>query len=229
PPPGLRKVPCTLYPSADCENCVIGSLSVGVMSVRATMSTVTDFTTSLYAAFSSIIWSMSLPTRCASSLNLFDTTGRSPSARSVSSGVIGRQSLVMSSIVAKGSILSPPSFKGFRNRFNNHRFCVFFVDFNIMFFGKFNQLSFCHFFKVNFFFDVFFFSFLFLFKSFGFFLCYFYPILSKNFKGAINDSPRFSVFVFQLTSPLNPLLPLAQRCTMMLLPVSAALIRIYEQ
>src|SRR5690606_40254778 len=78
------------------------------MSVRATMSTVTDFTTSLYAALASIILSMSFPTLCASSLNLFDTTGRSPSARSVSSGVIGRQSLVISSIVAKGSILSPP-------------------------------------------------------------------------------------------------------------------------
>src|SRR5690625_3715870 len=96
-----------------------------------------------------------------------------------------------------------------------------------MFFGKFNQLSFCHFFMIVFFFNVFFFSFLFLFKSFGFFSCYFYPIFSNNFKGTINDSPCFSVFVFQLTSPLNPLLPLAQRCTMMLLPDSVACSRIY--
>src|SRR5690606_36256735 len=197
------------------------------MSVRATMSTVTDFTTSLYASLSSIILSMSFPTRCASNLSRLETTGRSPSARSVSSGVIGRQSLVMSSIVAKGSILSPPSFKGFRNCFNNHRFCVFFVDFNAVFFCKFNQLSFCHFFKVNFFFNVFFFSFLFLFKSFGFFSCYFYPILSKNSKGAINDSPRFSVFVFQLTPPLNLLF--VRHCTMMLLPDSVACFHICEQ
>src|SRR5690606_14102615 len=173
------------------------------MSVRATMSTVTDFTTSLYAALSSIILSMSFPTRCASNLSRLETTGRSPSARSVSSGVIVRQSLVMSSIVAKGSILSPPSFKGFGDGFNDHRFCVLFIDFDSMFFRKFNEFGFCHLFQIDFFFDVFRFRFIgffdrFLFHSFRFVFVDFYPIAARNRTGAIYDSSSLCVFVFAL-------------------------------
>src|SRR5690606_37880025 len=162
---------------------------------------------------------MSLPTLSASCLKRFETTLSNSSARICSSGLSGLHKFVKSSIVANGVMFTPPLFESFRDFFDHHCFRVFFVNFNIMFFRKLNQLSFCHFFKVNFFFDVFFCCFFnYLLYVLFFVLVNFHPIFSNNFKGAIHNSPCFSVFVFQLTSPFNLLLPLAQRCTMLLLP-----------